>query len=144
MKMQRIKAKKKDLRDVFWLASQLLVDLKEDEFIKKVKRQEKKMQYELFGFYKKGELVGLCGVMPFYVLYHDKCLYLCDFVIAEEHRGKGFGWKSLEMVEKYAKDKGYNEIELSSSFSRELAHLFYENKMNFNKSGYVFNKKIDN
>ncbi|WP_269149107.1 hypothetical protein [Helicobacter apodemus] len=41
-----------------------------------------------------------------------------------------------------AKKEGYLQIELSSSFKREEAHRFYEKKMNFQKTSYVFVKSL--
>lgn len=34
--------------------------------------------------------------MPFNVLYHNHCLYICDFVVDEALRGKGVGQSFLK------------------------------------------------
>lgn len=43
---------------------------------------------------------------------------------------KGLG-RFLKEVESWAKNNGYEEIELSSSFFIEKAHRFYTDKMRF-------------
>ncbi len=54
--------------------------------------------------------------MPFNVLYHNHCLYICDFVVDETLRGKGIGQAFLKKIQIWAKNQGYEELELSSSF----------------------------
>lgn len=53
-------------------------------------------------------------------------------------------WVNLffKKIQIWAKDQGYEELELSSSFFRTQAHEFYIQKMNFEKSGFVFKKNI--
>ncbi|PSM52121.1 acetyltransferase [Campylobacter blaseri] len=132
-----------ELQDVFWLMNELRPELKANDFIEKVKFQQKTMNYKLFAFYEEGELVGLCGIMPFFVLYHSKCLYICDFVVDSKKRSKGYGKKYLEQIQNYAKEQGFNEIELSSNFTRVKAHEFYEKKMDMDKTGFVFKKVLN-
>lgn len=79
--------------------------------------------------------------MPFNVLYHNHCLYICDFVVDETLRGKSIGQAFLKKIQIWAKDQGCEELELSSSFL-EQAHEFYIQKMGFEKSGFVFKKNI--
>lgn len=62
------------------------------------------------------------------LLYHNHCLYICDFVVDEALRGKGIGQAFLKKIQIWAKDQGYEELELSSSFFRTQAHEFYIQK----------------
>lgn len=80
--------------------------------------------------------------MPFNVLYHNHCLYICDFVVDEKPRSKGVGRAFLEKIQNWAKEQGYEELELSSSFFRVKAHEFYVEKVDFEKSGFVFRKSL--
>lgn len=131
-----------NLSSVFPLIVQLRPELNKEIFIQKVRLQCEKMQYQLFGFYDEGELIGLCGVMPFFTLYHKHCLYICDFVIDEALRTKGYGTQCFELIETFAKNNGYDEIELSSSFWRKDAHRFYEQKVNMQKTSFTFKKSL--
>ncbi|TQR34735.1 N-acetyltransferase [Campylobacter sp. MIT 99-7217] len=139
--MKRLK-KNKELKTAFTLMRELRSNLEFDEFLLKFKKASKRADYKLFAFKKADELIALCGVMPFYVLYHTNCLYICDFVVKESLRGQGYGEKCLKKLCSYAKEKGFEEIELSSSFFRTKAHDFYEKKMKFEKTGFVFKTQI--
>lgn len=131
-----------EILNVFFLIKQLRKNLTQKEFLAKVLQAQKEAKYKLFAFEYEGRVVSLCGVMPFFVLYHSDCLYICDFVVDAAFRGRGFGEKFLKEVESWAKSNGYREIELSSSFFREQAHRFYIDKMCFDKSGFVFKKVL--
>jgi hypothetical protein len=48
----------------------------------------------------------------------------------------------LSHLEELARDEGCDTIALSSSFPRPDAHRFYEEKMNFERSGYTFKKSL--
>ncbi|AWI34759.1 GNAT family N-acetyltransferase [Helicobacter apodemus] len=133
----------KQIQSAYKLMKELRPHLSLEEFTTKVVHQQKSMQYRLFVSYSQSQnIIGLCGVMPFFVLYRDKCLYICDFVIASHLRGQGLGQRFLQEIEEMAKKEGYLQIELSSSFKREEAHRFYEKKMNFQKTSYVFVKSL--
>ena len=131
-----------ELKEIYPLMHQLRVELDFEAFAKKFKLASKTQNYKLFGFKQDSSFVAACGVMPFNVLYRDFCLYICDFVVNENLRGKGFGQKCLTQIHKWAKDEGYKEIELSSSFPRVRAHEFYTQKMGYEKTSFVFRKKL--
>lgn len=57
-------------------------------------------------------------------------------------RGKGVGQSFFKKIQIWAKQQGCEELELSSSFFRTQAHEFYIQKMDFEKSGFVFKKNI--
>lgn len=134
--------KDNEILDVFPLMKQLRENLSKEDFLAKVLQAQKEAKYKLFAFDYEDKLAGLCGVMPFFTLYHSDCLYICDFVVDEDLRGKGLGERFLSEVESFAKDSGYREIELSSNFFRQKAHSFYTDKMHFDKSGFVFKKTL--
>lgn len=137
------KLDKEDLKRAYELIKQLRTELSFKEFEAKFDLASKTQNYSLFGFEdEKSDFIALCGVMSFNVLYHTNCLYICDFVVDEKKRGQGLGRKCLQNVELWAKNEGFEEIELSSSFPRTQAHEFYEKKMNFAKTGFVFKKKL--
>ena len=116
----------KELESAYVLMKQLRPHLSKDEFVSRVKQQQKTMHYRL---------------LPFDVLYREKCLYICDLVIDSNLRGQGFGSKFLQKIENLAHIEGYLQIELSSGFPRKKAHQFYA-KMGFDKTSYVFVKNV--
>lgn len=134
--------KKKELESVYFLMAQLRPYLSFKDFLARFKLARKNTDYKLLGVVRKGEIIGLLGFMSFFVLYHSKCLYLCDFVIDEKLRAQGLGAKALKRFLKYAKKQGFEEIELSSSFFRQKTHEFYQKKMKFDKTGFVFKARI--
>lgn len=131
-----------EAQKIYPLIKQLRPNLNLDDFLKRFKLTIKTQNYKLFAYENENTIQALCGVMPFNVLYHDHCLYICDFIVDENIRSKGLGQAFLQEVLKWAKLQGYKEIELSSSFFREKAHEFYVQKMNFNKTGFVFKKNL--
>ncbi|EAI8675273.1 GNAT family N-acetyltransferase [Campylobacter coli] len=139
--MKEIKLKE-DLEKIYPLIKQLRNNLSLKDFLDKIQLATQTQHYKLFAYENEGSYKAACGVMPFNVLYHNHCLYICDFVVDEALRGKGIGQAFLKKIQIWAKDQGYEELELSSSFFRTQADEFYIQKMGFEKSGFVFKKNI--
>lgn len=135
-------AGEKDVRRAFPILVQLYTFLDEETFLRKVREGEVHANYQLFGLEKNGKLVGVCGVMPKYTLYHDHCLWVCDLAVDAAERSKGYGEELLNDVTEWARQKGFHEIFLASATHRVDAHRFYEKKMGFLRSHYNFTKKL--
>lgn len=129
-----------EIKDAFPLIQQLRPELKKQQFLSKVREIEAHQQFMITGLYLEEKLVGWIGYMPLFTLYYDRCLWICDLVIDQSERGKGYGEQLLSHIEEWAQEQGYTEISLSSSFHREDAHRFYEQKMDYTKTGYIFKK----
>ncbi|CAM2962923.1 GNAT family N-acetyltransferase [Helicobacter burdigaliensis] len=140
--MELVEITQNELKIIYPIMQELRPTLNFEEFSTKFPLMQKEQKYQLFAFKEKDEFVALCGVMPFNVFYRDNCLYVCDFVVKEELRGKGIGERFLKEIETLAKKQGYKQIELSSSFKREKAHKFYVEKMGFSKVSFVFLKDL--
>lgn len=134
---------KDELTKIYPLINQLRKDLSLNEFLDKFYLAVKTQNYKLFALEKDDCFIAACGVMPFNVIYHTNCLYICDFVVDEKERSQGIGQDFLNKIFSWAKKQGYEEIELSSSFFRQKAHIFYTEKMSFIKTGFVFKKKLN-
>ena len=71
----------------------------------------------------------------------------CDYIkingiaVKENYQGQGIGSQLIHYVENYAKEHNIDLIVLNSSFSRDKAHMFYEN-LGFSRSSYSFRKNI--
>ncbi|HHF3715587.1 TPA: GNAT family N-acetyltransferase [Campylobacter jejuni] len=139
--MKEIKLKE-DLEKIYPLIKQLRNNLSLKDFLDKIQLATQTQHYKLFAYENEGSYKAACGIMSFNIPYHNHCLYICDFVVDEALRGKGIGQAFLKKIQIWAKDQGYEELELSSSFFRTQAHEFYIQKMGFEKSGFVFKKNI--
>lgn len=113
-----------------------------EEFVRRVREGEEKEGYRLFGIECDGELAAVCGVQPFVTLYYDTLLWVCDLVTADAVRSRGYGGRLLSEVEAWARENGYVSIALSSRFERVDAHRFYTDKMGYEKTSYIFEKKL--
>ena len=88
---------------------------------------------DCYGVYLKGEQIGVARV----VSDNATVFWLCDVIIDEKHRGKGFGSQLITEVIEDSKRKGMKRVELDSAFHREKAHLFYA-KLGFEKRAFLF------
>ena len=79
--MREIKLKE-DLEKIYSLIKQLRSKLSLKDFLDKFQLATQTQHYKLFAYEVEGEFQAACGVMPFNVLYHNHCLYICDFVVA--------------------------------------------------------------
>ncbi len=130
----------KELQNVYDVLSQLRVDLSYKEFEDLV-YDMRHMEYKMIGVMQGDELITYAGVAIQTNLYHKRHLYVFDLVTDEKYRAKGYGKMMLEYLEDYAKMGMCENIVLSSGFSKENAHEFYE-KNGFDKKSFVFLKTL--
>lgn len=141
--MKEIKLKE-DLEKIYPLIKQLRNNLSLKDFLDKIQLATQTQHYKLFAYENEGSYKAACGVMPFNVLYHNHCLYICDFVVDETLRGKGIGQAFLKKIQIWAKDQGYEELELSSSFFLEHKLMNFISKKWVLKNPVLFLRKISN
>lgn len=113
-----------------------------EDFISRALHLQKTMQWKLVVFYDGGELVGLCGFMPSYLLYHKQCLFISDFVVAATMRGRGYGRKMLLAIEEIAWSEGFNEIALESGITMQDAHKSWVQTCGFVQTRLGFKKDL--
>ena len=63
---------------------------------------------------------------PYMKLEQYDSYYICAMAVFPEHRGKGIGTKFLELAERQAKDKGYQQISLIVFEQNEGALKLYK------------------
>lgn len=80
--MKEIKLKE-DLEKIYLLIKQLKNNLSLKDFLDKFQFATQTQHYKLFAYENERNYKIACGVMPFNVLYHNHCLYICDFVVDE-------------------------------------------------------------
>ncbi|QSZ41179.1 GNAT family N-acetyltransferase [Sulfurimonas aquatica] len=138
MQIREMNLKELDL--IYGVLSQLRDELSFKEFDDLV-YEMRHMEYKMIGLLERGELISYAGVAVQTNFYHKRHLYVFDLVTDEKYRGKGYGKEMLTYLEDYAKTAMCENIVLSSGFSRDMAHKFYE-KNGFMKKSYVFLKGV--
>ncbi|NHN57900.1 GNAT family N-acetyltransferase [Halorussus sp. JP-T4] len=73
-----------------------------------------------------GELVAVAGVSVQRVLHHARHAWIHDFVVAEAHRGQGYGADLLGFVESWAEDRDCEYVALAVRNGNDDALGFYE------------------
>lgn len=98
--------------------------------------------YKLFALYNENRIVALTGVGLQVNFYNKKYVFVYDLVTDEDHRSKGYGYRLLSYIDKWAKTNGAEFVALESGIQRTNAHRFYEEKLDYNKWCYSFRKPI--
>lgn len=98
--------------------------------------------YQLFGLYEGNGLVAVAGVFLRVNFCSGKHVYISELVTEEAVRSKGYGEKLIQFVEIWAREQGAGYICLESALSREAAHRFYEEKVDYPKWCYSFRKEL--
>lgn len=87
---------------------------------------------------ENGEVIGFMNTAYFLSIWaHGKVLFLDDYFIREEYRGRGFGKKALSELESLLKDEGYQRIQLMAEDTNPNAVKFYL-KENYSKQQINF------
>ncbi len=82
--------------------------------------------YRLFGLFADGDLAAVAGVSIQRVLHHARHLWIHDFVVAETHRGEGYGQALLTWLEEWADERDCEYVALAVIDGNDEALQFYE------------------
>lgn len=134
---------KEDVNDVYELICEMKGERHDFEKFKTAyEALYEEQRYTFFLYELEGNVVGFLSIIIDYILYRaDKVAVIEELMVSEKARGKGIGKALLEYATNYAKEKRCVLLELSSGFSREFAHQFYE-RQGFEKAGYHFRKRL--
>ena len=97
--------------------------------------------YECAGLFKNNELIGVCGMWFCTRHYSGRSVEVDHVFIDENYRGQRLGAQFFEWIYSYAKNKGYQALELNTYVSNHGSHKFYFNE-GFKILGYHFLKKM--
>ncbi|WP_405292140.1 GNAT family N-acetyltransferase [Algibacter sp. Ld11] len=97
--------------------------------------------YECAGLFKNNELIGVCGMWFCTRHYSGRSVEVDHVFIDEIYRGQRLGAQFFEWIYSYAKNKGYQALELNTYVSNHGSHKFYFNE-GFKILGYHFLKKM--
>ncbi|RFU60144.1 GNAT family N-acetyltransferase [Bacillus sp. V59.32b] len=129
-------------KQAFPVMKQLRTHLDEKTYLDLVKESQEKDDYKMFALFEEGKIAAVTGFMPMVTLYNGRFIWVCDLVTDQNQRSKNYGEQLLSYVHKWAQENGYHLVSLSSGLQRADAHRFYEEKMNYDKTSYVFVKKV--
>lgn len=145
--MQEVKIQIKELleenqwRSAFKVVKQLRTDLDEDKYLQLVKLIHND-GYRMISLLENNEIVAIIGFTICTNLHSGKHVWVDDLITDENKRSRGYGEKLLSYVENIGRENGCEIISLSSGLQRTRAHKFYEEKMQFNRTSYLFKKNI--
>lgn len=131
----------KDFQSAFPLMRQLRAGLTEEAYADLL-HEMRTEGYRLFGLARKGKWVALAGVGIQHNFYNGRHLFVYDLVTDSQQRSKGYGAMLLTHLEMWAKENGCERVELTSGVQLLDAHRFYERKMGYTRTSWVFRKDL--
>jgi Acetyltransferase (GNAT) family. len=132
---------REELIKAFPVMKQLRTNLDEDTYLKLIEDM-KKEGYRMFALYAGEEIAAVAGVIKLTNLYYGKHVWVNDLVTDKNKRSKKYGQTLLSFINEWAKGIDCEVVALSSGLQRVEAHKFYESKMGFDKTSYVFKKQL--
>lgn len=90
--------------------------------------------FKVVAAYDKQKIVGISGFWINTKFYCGKYLEIDSFIVSEEFRRKGIGFKIIDFCIKIAKDNNCQSIVLNAYVDNLDAHKFYD-KLNFKTKG---------
>ncbi|WP_342389294.1 GNAT family N-acetyltransferase [Salinicoccus bachuensis] len=133
-----------EIRSDFTVMKQLRTHLDELQYVDLVKEAKEVDNYLLHVLFENEEIVAVCGFKSMITLYYGRLVWVCDLVTDHKIRSKGHGKKLFDFVYEWAEKNNYESFALSSVLARKEAHRFYEEKIDYDKSSFMFKKSIKN
>lgn len=134
--------REEEINETFPIMSQLRTHLGEREYINLVTTMMEE-GYRLLAVKEDDRIVALAGFAILVNLYYNKHIWVYDLITDHNERSKGYGELLITRLEEIGRKAGCHCLALSSGLVRKDAHRFYEEKMHFNKTSYVFNKSLE-
>jgi len=97
--------------------------------------------YQCIGAYEDGKLIATVGFWIGVRFYCGKYMYVNNFVVDSNQRGKGIGSQVMEWLEEEAKRLGCKAVVLDSYVTNSAAHRFYFGK-GYSISNFHFKKDM--
>jgi len=133
-----------EIESAFSIMHQLRNHLDGESYVELVLEAQIKEQYRLCALYEEDEIMAVVGFMPMITLSKGRFIWVCDLVTDVKQRYLGYGEVLLNYVHQWAQEHKYSSIALASGIKQKETHRFYEEKMNYSKSSYVFTKTFSN
>ncbi|HKJ57803.1 MAG TPA: GNAT family N-acetyltransferase [Halobacteriales archaeon] len=129
-------------REAYPVMVQLRDHLDEEEFLGYV-REMAEDGYRLFAAFVDDEIVSVAGVTTLQNMYDGRHAYVYDLVTDADRRSEGHGLALLSFVEDWARERGYDNVVLTSGLQRTDAHRFYEERAEMERASYVYRQSLE-
>jgi len=116
-----------EILNCFSVMAELRPHIQSEEFVERVKRQNKNSGYQLV-YLSDGEVKAVGGFRVAEWLASGKYLEIEDLVATNTARSKGCGGELFDWIVDFAKREKCSRIKLVSRVERFGAHRFYLNK----------------
>ena len=114
-----------DILRCFPLMADLRPHLREDEFVLRVRGQQREHGYRLAVLEEDGAVRAVAGFRIAECLAWGRFLYVDDLVTARSVRFRGYGQQLFDWLLAEARKEGCEQLHLDSGVQRYPAHGFY-------------------
>jgi len=125
MSSVRILQASEDILRCFPLMADLRPHLREDDFVSRVRRQQRDHGYRLAVLEEDGAILAVAGFRIAECLAWGRFLYVDDLVTAASVRFRGYGQQLFDWLLAEARKEGCEQLHLDSGVQRYPAHGFY-------------------
>lgn len=129
-------------RAAYPVMRELRTHLTEAEYLSLLDDMTANHGYRLFALYDEGRIVALAGIEIMVTLYAGRSVHVHDLVTTSAGRSRGYGQTLLSYMDEVARENDCTRVWLTSAAHRLDAHRFYEQRMRYTRSGYVFLKDL--
>jgi GNAT superfamily N-acetyltransferase len=125
------------------LLSQLGYDLNEQEVKRRYKAIKKRQDHAVFVGEQDGQVVALLHLYERPAFDKPPEVIVQALVVDQKWRDSGAGKTMMNLAERWALDRGFSSVALTSSVSRSDAHSFY-NKIGYKveATSHLFRKNV--
>ncbi len=123
------------------LLSQLNKDKSQKYLEETLRAMAELPNYRCFGFFSKGDLVGISSAWSSIRIYCGKQLELDNVIIDSKVQSKGFGSIFIDKIKEWSLANDYQVISLNTYVQNSRSHKFYYNQ-DFNVLGFHFQHQV--
>ncbi|ETT86427.1 GNAT family N-acetyltransferase [Viridibacillus sp. FSL R5-0477] len=116
------------------------IDLSKKEFSRLLPKDEKSEHNHLFSIFHNQQLVGMIWIAQTSTTNLNEG-FIYDFIIYEQHQGRGYGKQAMKETEIIAKKLGINKIGLHVFGHNKIARGLYE-KLGYEITNISMSKSI--
>jgi GNAT superfamily N-acetyltransferase len=99
-------------------------------------------EHETFVAERGGRVVGFVGVMyGLSYIYDPPFVRVLSLVVEPGERGMGTGAALMAWAERWALDRGVEQVQLTTALHRDGAHRFYE-RLGYERTGVRYARKL--
>ncbi len=130
-----------EFREAFPVLKELRPHLDEAQYFELLGAMRER-GYRMFAAREDGQIVAIVGVEIAVNFHQGRHLWVYNLIALPSVRHKGYGSRLMTFVEQFAQDEGCSNVTLWSGTFRTDAHHFYEDRMHYERLGYVFSKDM--